>query len=83
MKKSTVLSNNQNQGTKEIKAFSPKKPSQAEEIIQYIKQHPAIITLQFCNAVNSQRILDLLCGAVCALNLKICPLDKENYLITK
>ena len=83
MKKSAVLSKLNAKGTKEIKTFCPCKPSQAEEIILYTKSQPAIISLSMANPVNAQRILDVLCGAVFALNLKICPLDNENYLITQ
>lgn len=83
MKKADFINNLNDENSKKIPTFSPKKPSDAEAIINCVKSGPALISLKAASSTNAQRILDLLCGAVYALNAKICPLDTENYLIAK
>ena len=70
-------------GTKEIKTFAPKTASQTEEIIEYIKFAPCIVTLANSKINHSQRIIDILLGASVVLGVKICVLDDDNYLFTK
>lgn len=65
----------------EVMRFCPKKAEETENIINHVKSAPAIVNLSLCRGDNAQRVLDVLCGAVYALNKKICPLDKDNYLI--
>lgn len=65
----------------EVTRFCPKKAEETEEIINFIRSAPAIVNLSLCRGESAQRIADILCGAVYALNKKICPLDKDNYLI--
>lgn len=83
MKKSAVLDNLKQKNTKEIKTFLPKKACDTEEIISYMKTAPVIVTLTDSNLNHVQRIIDILLGAAVAFEMKICPLDKENYLFTK
>ncbi|MBR6737007.1 MAG: cell division protein SepF [Clostridia bacterium] len=72
-----------NKGTKDVKVFSPKKTAETAEIITYLKENPAIITLATTPKKERQRIVDVLGGASFALNMAICPLDKENFIIVK
>ena len=61
--------------------FCPRKAEETEEIVDYIKTAPAIVNVSECKGDGAQRVVDILCGAVYALNKKICPLDKDNYLV--
>lgn len=69
-----------NKGT-EVMRFCPRKAEETEEIINYVKNAPAIVSVALCKGDNAQRVVDILCGAVYALGKKICPLDKDNYLV--
>ena len=71
------------QGTKDIKNFIITDLSSIEEIIDYIKDNPAIINVGYTKKRITQRVIDILVGAVYAYKINICPLDKENYLIVK
>lgn len=70
-------------GTKDIKAFAPSSLSEVEEIINYLKFNPLILNLSKLKDKNRQRLLDLITGAMCALDKNVCVLDKENYLFFK
>ena len=71
------------QTTKDIKNFIVTDLTNIEEIIDYIKDNPAIINVSYTKKHLTQRVLDVLVGAVYAYKISICPLDKENYLIVK
>ncbi len=71
------------QGTKEIKTFIPYSLTEAEEIIKYLKNYPLIVNLSKLKGGDAQRLLDLLTGAICALDKNVCVLDKDNYLFLK
>ena len=68
-------------GTKEIKNFVVIDLSNIEEILTYIKLYPAIICLNNCKQHLKQRVIDVITGAIYILDKKVCPLDKDNYLI--
>ena len=70
-------------GAKDIKTFSPSSTEDCLKIINYIKSNPALIYINPTDKAEKQRIIDILCGAVTALSLGICPLDKNNFLILK
>ena len=72
-----------NLGTKDITAFTPTSLSDVEEIIEYLKLNPLILNLTKLKEKNRQRFLDLITGAMCALDKNVCVLDKENYLFFK
>ena len=74
---------NAEKGAKDIKTFFPTVASQTEEIINYIKNSPCIVTLANAKKNHAQRIIDILLGASVALGVKICELDNENYLFAK
>ncbi len=78
-----MLNLKNNKGTKEIKNFIVNDLSNIEEILNYIKQYPSIICLNNCKQHLKQRIIDIITGAIYVLDKKICPLDKDNYLIIK
>ena len=78
-----MLNLKNNKGTKEIKNFIANDLSNIEEILNYIKQYPAIICLNNCKQHLKQRIIDIITGAIYVLDKKVCPLDKDNYLIIK
>ena len=67
-------------GTEDIKNFAPVSLDEAEQIIDYLKAKPLILSLNYLKGLNSQRFLDLMCGACYALNKKICVLEKGTYL---
>ncbi|MBO5926078.1 MAG: cell division protein SepF [Clostridia bacterium] len=69
-----------NQGTKEIKVFTPYSLAEAEEIIEYLKLNPLILNVKGLKPNLVQRFLDLMSGAVSALDKNVCVLDKDNYL---
>ena len=68
-------------GTEDIKNFAPVSLDEAEQIIDYLKAKPLILSLNYLKGLNAQRFLDLTCGACYALNKKICVLEKNTYLI--
>ncbi len=70
-------------GTNDIKVFTPLSLNEVEEIITYLKFYPLILNLSRIKENKRQRILDLMTGAMCALDKNICVLDKENYLFFK
>ena len=70
-------------GTKEIKTFIPYSLSEVEEIILHLKNYPLIVNVSKLKSKDVQRLLDLLTGAICALDKNVCILDKENYLFLK
>lgn len=74
---------NKTKGTKEIKNFIVTDLSNIEEILNYIKQNPAIICLSSCKQYLKQRVIDIITGAIYVLDKNVCPLDKDNYLIIK
>ena len=78
-----MLNLKNNKGTKEIKNFIVNDLSNIEEILNYIKQYPAIICLNNCKQHLKQRIIDIITGAIYVFDKKVCPLDKDNYLIIK
>ncbi len=71
------------QGTKEIKTFIPYSLKEVEEIIVYLKNYPLIVNISKLKNGDAQRLLDLLTGAICALDKNVCILDKDNYLFIK
>ena len=73
----------ENLGTKDIKTFCPARLNEAEEIIKYLKNNPIILNTEKLKGNKKQRFLDLLTGAVCALDKNICLLDNELYLFLK
>ena len=70
-------------GTKDIKTFSPLSTEDCFEIINYVKENPALISLNSSDKAVKQRIIDVLCGAVTALEMGMCIVDKNNILIVK
>ena len=70
-------------GTKDVKVFCPTQLNEAEEIIQYLKFNPLILNLSKIKGNKKQRFLDLLTGAVCALDKNVCVLNSDNYLFLK
>lgn len=70
-------------GTKDIKVFTPLTLNEVEEIISYLKYYPLILNLTRIKENKKQRLLDLMTGAICALDKNVCVLDKENYLFFK
>lgn len=61
----------------------PIKLSDAEGIINYYLKKPLIVNLENLKAVDKQRTIDILTGAVVALGGKICKLDKSLFLLVK
>ena len=74
---------NNSLGTKDIKVFTPLSLTDVEEIISYLKYNPLIINTSKIKENKKQRLLDLMTGAICALDKNICVLDKDNYLFIK
>ena len=70
-------------GTKDVKVFSPNLVSETAEIITYLKENPAIISLANTPKKVKQRIVDVICGAGFALDMAVCKLDKETLIIVK
>ena len=70
-------------GTKDVKVFSPNLVSETAEIITYLKENPAIISLANTPKKTKQRIVDVVCGAGFALDMAVCKLDKETLIIVK
>ncbi len=67
----------------DIKEFSPSGTEDCLSIINYVRNSPAIISLNKTDKAVKQRIIDVLCGACTALNLGMCLVDKNNILIIK
>ncbi len=67
-------------GTKDIKSFAPNSLSESEEIINFLKFNPLILNTSKLKASQKQRFLDLMTGAICALDKHVCVLDNNNYL---
>ena len=72
-----------NKGTKEVEVFSPKSVEETAEIINYLREKPAIISISNSPKKQRQRIVDVLCGASYALDMAVCKLDKETFIIVK
>ena len=70
-------------GTKDVKVFSPKTTGETAEIINYLRENPLILSLETTPKKHKQRIVDVVCGASYALNLAVCKLDKETFIIVK
>ncbi len=70
-------------GTKDIRVFTPLSLNEVEEIISYLKFSPLILNTSKIKENKKQRLLDLMTGAICALDKNICVLDKDNYLFMK
>ena len=70
-------------GTKDIKVFTPLTLNEVEEIISHLKFYPLILNLTKIKENKKQRLLDLMTGAICALDKNVCVLDKDNYLFFK
>ena len=68
---------------KDVKIFSPLGTEDCLEIINYVKENPALVSLNSTDKAVKQRIIDVLCGACTALSLGLCLLDKNNILIVK
>ncbi|MBO5888589.1 MAG: cell division protein SepF [Clostridia bacterium] len=83
MVKGKVQELNNSLGTKDIKVFTPLSLTDVEEIISYLKYNPLIINTSKIKENKKQRLLDLMTGAICALDKNICVLDKDNYLFIK
>ena len=72
-----------NKGTNDVKVFTPLSTDDCLEIINYLKNYPAIINFQAVTPKLKQRIIDVLCGASTALSMGVCLVDKNNLLIIK
>ena len=70
-------------GTNDVKVFKPKTTSDCSEIILHLKSSPALIDLSSLNLPLKQRIIDVLVGSACALDMGVCMIDKNNLLIVK
>ena len=70
-------------GTNDVRVFTPKSTSDCSEIILYLKHSPALIDLTNIKPLLKQRIIDVLVGGACALDMGVCLLDKNNLLIVK
>ena len=73
----------ENLGTKDVKVFSPTCTDDCLEIINYLRENPAIINFENVNIKLKQRIIDVLCGGATALSMGVCLVDKNNLLIIK
>ena len=73
----------QTNGTKDVKVFTPTCTDDCLEIINYLRENPAIVNFNGTNAKLKQRIIDVLCGASTALYMGVCLVDKNNLLIIK
>ena len=72
-----------NKGTKDVEVFTPINTDDCLEIINFLKDNPAIISFEKTNLKTRQRIIDVLCGAATALSMGVCLVDKNNLLIIK
>ena len=70
-------------GAKDIKTFSLSSTEECLDVINYVKHSPALVFINTTDKAIKQRIIDVLCGAVTALSLGICQIDKNNFLIIK
>ncbi|MBE5743254.1 MAG: cell division protein SepF [Clostridiales bacterium] len=66
-----------------VKTFTPSSTEDCFEIIIYLKENPALISLKQANKAVKQRIIDVLCGAATAYQMGVCMVDKNNILIIK
>ena len=73
----------ENNGTKDVRVFTPKCTEDCYEIIGFMRENPAIINFDKINPQLKQRIIDVLCGASTALSMGVCLVDKNNLLIIK
>ncbi|MBR2322504.1 MAG: cell division protein SepF [Clostridia bacterium] len=73
----------ENNGTKDVRVFTPTSTEDCFEIIIFLRENPAIINFNGLNAKLKQRIIDVLCGASTALSMGVCMVDKNNLLIIK
>ncbi len=67
----------------DVKEFFPSGTEDCLSIINYMKNSPAVISLNQADKAVKQRIIDVLCGACVALDLGMCMIDKNNILIVK
>jgi FtsZ-interacting cell division protein YlmF len=72
-----------NLGTNDVRVFNPKTTNDCSEIILYLKRSPALIDLTSVKPLIKQRIIDVLVGGACALDMGVCLIDKNNLLIVK
>ncbi len=70
-------------GTKDVEVFTPDCTDDCYEIINFLKENPAIINFEKASAKLKQRLIDVLCGAATALDMGVCLVDKNNLLIIK
>ncbi len=73
----------ENNGTKDVRVFTPTSTEDCFEIITFLRENPAIINFNGLSAKLKQRIIDVLCGASTALSMGVCMVDKNNLLIIK
>ena len=73
----------QQNGTKDVRVFTPSCTEDCLEIINYLRENPAIINFNSVNVKVKQRIIDVLCGSATALYMGVCMVDKNNLLIIK
>ena len=73
----------QNSSAKDVKVFTPKCTEDCLEIINYMRENPAIVNFNKINPKLKQRLIDVLCGASTALLMGVCLIDKNNLLIIK
>ena len=72
-----------NLGTNDVRVFSPQTTNDCYEIILYLKSNPALINLTSLKPLLKQRVIDVLVGSACALDMGVCMIDKNNLLIVK
>ncbi len=66
-----------------ISEFSPKSFDEVAEIIDVLVEgKPAIVRLDGVSEKTAQRVVDLLSGAIYAINGNLCELDKDLYIFT-
>ena len=70
-------------GGKSVKTFTASGTEDLLNVIKYIKEKPAHIEIISSDKAVKQRIIDVLCGAVTALDLGLCMIDKNNILVIK
>ncbi len=76
------LTNDQNQAAK-MQVFYPKSFDEVSEIINILSMgKPALVNVKDLRPETSQRVLDLLSGAIYALHGGLCEVDKGIYLFS-
>ncbi len=66
-----------------IAEFSPKSYDEVAEIIDLLVEgKPAIVRLDGVSERTAQRVVDLLSGAIYAINGNLCELDRDLYIFT-